>query len=112
MIFELYKKGVWWSDISPENIVYIRNSEYNEYVPKLTNFSSVTTDYNAINYIRPVYFFNEKSRKSNILNNAVKFHTPEERTKADFFSLSIIGLYIIFLSDEIYSIYQKIISNK
>ena len=48
-IIKLYEKGVYHSDIKPDNISFCRHAEYDEYEPKLIDFGGAVTDFKKIN---------------------------------------------------------------
>ena len=47
-VMQLYKCGVYHTDIKPENISFQRHPEYDEYEVKLIDFGAATTNYKNV----------------------------------------------------------------
>jgi hypothetical protein len=95
----LYKKDIYHSDIKAPNIAFCR--EYDKldlYIPKLIDLGGAAIGYNKLAAHSKFYFFNKKNRKSLA---ELSFNNAEERLKVDLYSLSIIALQIILLSQRI-----------
>ena len=90
-ILKLHKKGIYHSDLKPQNIVFSRDLEEmdDSYLIKLIDLGGASVDYKDLKACSPLYFFNETSRKE---ANDIEFNTPEERVKAEFYALSIISM--------------------
>lgn len=97
-ILALHQKGVYQSDIKPDNISFLYDIETDQHILYLIDFGSASTDYKKVLGCTKLYFYNESTRNDeSFLKKTLQFKAPADRAKAELYAVSIIFLEIALL---------------
>lgn len=94
----MHKKGVYHSDIKPENIVIDFNIFKDRILFRFIEFGVLVTEWQTIRSCAPKYFCTKNRTLEALKDRTYKFKSQEDRLRAELYSVHFVIMELMIIS--------------